>query len=189
MWPSVDPAGARCRRPIQRTSGPGMTPCRPRRRSRRQADPAHWCAAHRGQRVSRPSVVWRGESAGTATVRSTNVVSPRRLGPAPRRGGPTWAEFLRAQAEGIISCDFFSVETAWLRTLYVLVFIELGSRRIHVSPSTAHPDSTWVTQQARNLALGLDARTSPVRFLIRDHDAKFSTARRSSTRASAHSGR
>src|SRR5664280_3383507 len=84
-----------------------------------------------------------------------------------------WAEFLRAQASGVISCDFFSVETAWLRTLYVLVFIELSSRRIHVSPSTAHPDSTWVTQQARNLALGLDARTSPVRFLIRDHDAKF----------------
>jgi transposase InsO family protein len=54
------------------------------------------------------------------------------------------------------------------------VFIELGSRRIHVSPSTAQPDSAWVTQQARNLALGLDARTSPVRFLIRDRDAKFS---------------
>jgi len=57
------------------------------------------------------------------------------------------------------------VETAWLRTLYVLVFIELGSRRIHVSPSTAHPDAAWVTQQARNLALGLDARTIPARFL------------------------
>jgi transposase InsO family protein len=52
--------------------------------------------------------------------------------------------------------------------------IELHSRRIHVSPATAHPDSAWVTQQARNLALGLDARTSPVRFLIRDRDAKFS---------------
>jgi putative transposase len=57
------------------------------------------------------------------------------------------------------------VETAWLRTLYVLVFIELGSRRIHVSPSTAHPDAAWVTQQARNLALGLDVRTTPARFL------------------------
>ena len=77
------------------------------------------------------------------------------------------------KADGIIACDFFTVETAWLRTLYVLVFIELGSRRIHVSPSTAHPDSAWVTQQARNLALGLDARTSPARFLIRDRDAKF----------------
>jgi putative transposase len=54
------------------------------------------------------------------------------------------------------------------------VFIELGSRRIHLSNATAHPDSTWVTQQARNLALGLDARTSPARFLIRDRDAKFS---------------
>ena len=96
-----------------------------------------------------------------------------RLGPAPRRSGPTWTEFLRAQADGVIACDFFTVETAWLRTLYVLVFIELGSRRIYVMPSTAHPDSAWVTQQARNLALDLDARASTVRFLIRDRDAKF----------------
>ena len=86
------------------------------------------------------------------------------------RPGP---QSLRAQAHGIIACDFFTVETAWLRTLYVLVFIELGSRRISFSPSTAHPDSAWVTQQARNLALDLDARASPVRFLIRDRDAKF----------------
>jgi hypothetical protein len=56
----------------------------------------------------------------------------------------------------------------------LLSFIELGSRRIHVSPSTAHPDSAWVTQQARTLALSLDVRASPVRFLIRDRDAKFS---------------
>ena len=49
-----------------------------------------------------------------------------------------------------MACDFFTVETAWLRTLYVLVSIELGSRRIHLSPATAHPDSAWVTQQARN---------------------------------------
>ena len=78
-----------------------------------------------------------------------------------------------AKCARIIACDFFTVETAWLRTLYVLVFIELGSRRIHVNPATAHPDSAWVTQQARNLALGLDARTNPARFLIRDRDAKF----------------
>ena len=65
------------------------------------------------------------------------------------------------------------METAWLRTLYVLVFIELGSRRIHISPSTAHPDSAWVTQQARNLAIALDGRSPLVRFLIRDRDAKF----------------
>ena len=67
-----------------------------------------------------------------------------------------------------------TVETAWLRTLYVLLFIELGSRRIHLSTSTGHPDSVWVTQQARNLALNLDDRSTAIRFLIRDRDTKFS---------------
>jgi transposase InsO family protein len=112
-----------------------------------------------------------GIRVAATTIRT--LLRTARLGPAPRRSGPTWTEVLRAQAGGIIACDFFSVETAWLRTLYVLVFIELGSRRIHLSPATAHPDSAWVTQQARNLALDLDARASPVRFLIRDRDTKF----------------
>jgi hypothetical protein len=112
-----------------------------------------------------------GIRVGATTIRT--LLRTVRLGPAPRRSGPTWTEFLRAQAGGIIACDFFTVETAWLRTLYVLVFIELGSRRIHLSPSTAHPNSTWVTQQARNLVMDLDARASPVRFLIRDRDTKF----------------
>ena len=69
-----------------------------------------------------------------------------RLGPAPRRTGPTWSEFLRAQAHAITACDLLTIETAWLRTLYVLAFIELGSRRIHLSPATAHPNSAWVTE-------------------------------------------
>ncbi len=113
-----------------------------------------------------------GIRVGATTIRS--LIRTARLGPAPRRTGPSWTEFLRAQAGGIIACDFFTVETAWLRTLYVLAFIELGSRRVHLSPSTAHPDSAWVTQQARNLALGLDNRARPLRFLIRDRDTKFS---------------
>src|SRR5665811_233953 len=113
-----------------------------------------------------------GLRVSATTIRT--LLRTARLGPAPQRTGPSWTEFLRAQAEGIIACDFFTVETAWLRTLYVLVFIELGNRRIHLSPSTAHPDSAWVTQQARNLALRLDARASPVRFFIRDRDAKCS---------------
>ena len=112
-----------------------------------------------------------GIRVGATTIRT--LLRTARLGPAPRRTGPTWTEFLRAQAGGIIACDFFTVETAWLRTLYVLMFIELGSRRIHLSPSTAHPDTAWVTQQARNLVLELDARARPVRFLIRDRDTKF----------------
>src|SRR5450756_223668 len=113
-----------------------------------------------------------GIRVGATTIRS--LLRTARLGPAPRRTGPTWTEFLRAQADGIIACDFFTVETAWLRTLYVLEFIELGSRRIHLSPSTVHPDSAWVTQQARNLAMNLDGRSPATRFLIRDRDAKFS---------------
>ncbi len=94
------------------------------------------------------------------------------LGPAPRRGGPTWGEFLRAQAQGILAFDFFTVETLMLRTLYVLFAIELGSRRVHVLGSTRNPDSAWVTQQARNLAMG--ERLEGIRFMIRDRDAKYS---------------
>jgi len=94
------------------------------------------------------------------------------LDPAPRRAGPTWAEFLRSQAAGILATDFFTVETIRRQTLYVLFFIELSTRRVHVAGVTAHPDSSWVTQQARNLAI--DERLSGVRFLLRDPDATFS---------------
>jgi len=74
------------------------------------------------------------------------------LGPAPRRSGPTWGDFLRSQARGILACDFFTVETVWLGTLYVLFVIKLATRRIHVLGATKSPDSAWVTQQARNLS-------------------------------------
>jgi putative transposase len=101
-----------------------------------------------------------------------SVLRRNGLGPAPRRSGPSWSEFLRAQAHGILAVDFFTVETAWLRTLYVLFAIELGPRRVHVLGVTRNPDSAWVTQQARNLAVG--KRLRDLRFVIRDRDAKFS---------------
>jgi putative transposase len=91
---------------------------------------------------------------------------------APRRGSPTWTEFLRSQAEGILACDFFTVETFRLRTIYVLFFIEPSTRRVHVVGASAHPDSSWVTQQARNLAI--EEQLGDIRFLLRDRDAKFS---------------
>jgi transposase InsO family protein len=96
------------------------------------------------------------------------------LGPAPRRSGPTWSTFLRAQAHGAIACDFFTVETLWLRRLYVLFFTELGSRRVHLAGITTSPKGAWVTQQARNLAMSTDVAVA--RFLIRDRDTKFTAA-------------
>jgi len=94
------------------------------------------------------------------------------LGPAPRRAGPTWSEFLRSQARGILAADFFTVETAWLRTLYVFFAIELQTRHVHLAGATRHPNTVWVTQQARNLSLHLAERGS-FRFLIRDRDSKY----------------
>ncbi len=95
------------------------------------------------------------------------------IDPAPRRAGSAGRAFLRQQAAGIVACDFFTVDTVWLRRLYVLVFIELDTRRVHLAGVTANPDGAWVTQQARNLLLGLGEPGRRIRFLLRDRDAKF----------------
>jgi transposase InsO family protein len=96
------------------------------------------------------------------------------LDPAPRRKSSTWTAFLRQQGAGIVACDFFTVDTVWLHRLYVLFFIELDNRRVHLGGVTANPDGGWVTQQARNLLLALGEQGRQLRFLVRDHDAKFS---------------
>ena len=96
--------------------------------------------------------------------------------PAPRRASETWRAFLRAQAARIAACDFVSVDTVFFCRLYVLVFIELQTRIVHVAGVTAHPTGAWVTQQARNLISRFTDRTAPLRFLIRDRDAKFTAA-------------
>jgi transposase InsO family protein len=96
------------------------------------------------------------------------------LEPAPRRTVPSWREFLRQQASSTLACDFFTVETLTLRRYYVLFFIELGSRRVHLAGCTTNPTGGWVTQQARNLSFtGVLEQT---RFLIHDRDNKFSHA-------------
>jgi transposase InsO family protein len=112
-----------------------------------------------------------GVMVSATTVRK--VLRRGHLGPWARRSGPTWREFLRAQARSIMAVDFFAVDTIWLKRLYVLFFIDLASRRVHFAGCTARPNGEWVTQRARQIAWTLGERSEPVRVLIRDHDAKF----------------
>jgi putative transposase len=112
-----------------------------------------------------------GVLVSATTVRK--VLRQHHLGPAGTRPGPSWREFLRAQARSVIAVDFFTVDTVWLRRLYVLFFIEVASRRVHVAGCTAHPDDAWVTQQERQVAWTLAERGEPAQVLIRDHDRKF----------------
>jgi putative transposase len=99
------------------------------------------------------------------------LLARAKLMPPPRRAGPSWREFLRAQAAGIVACDFFTVESAFLRRYYVLFFSGRASRRVWLAGCTKNP-GRWVTQQAHNL--GLDVADQGMRFLIRDRDSKYS---------------
>ena len=100
------------------------------------------------------------------------------IDPAPRRSGPTWRQFLHAQAAGILAVDFLQVDTVLLRRLYVLVFIEHGTRRMHLGGVTASPAGDRTVQQARNLALTLTLgeRFESIGFLIRDRGPDFTAS-------------
>ena len=112
-----------------------------------------------GYRIA-PSTIWA-------------ILTKAGAGPAPRRAGPTWTEFLTAQAKGILACDFLHVDTIGLTRIYVLFLIEVASRRVHLLDATTNPSGQRVAQQARNLMLDLGERANRFRFLVRDRDAKY----------------
>ncbi len=98
------------------------------------------------------------------------------INPAPRRSGPSWRQFLHAQAAGIVAVDFLHVDTVLLRRLHVLVFIEHGTRRMHLGGVTANPTGEQTVQQARNLALSPGERFEDIKFLIRDRGSNFTSS-------------
>ncbi len=115
-----------------------------------------------GIRVA-PSTVWE-------------ILTKAGIPPAPRRAGPTWAQFLHGQAQAILAADFFTVDLLDGTSAYVLAVIEHATRRIRILGVTAHPNDAWVTQMARNLMMDLDEHVESIKFLLRDRDTKFTAA-------------
>jgi hypothetical protein len=111
-----------------------------------------------------------------AASRVWAILSRRGIEPSPRRSGPTWGEFLFAQAKGLMACDLFRVDIVLLRRVYVLVFGNYDTRVVRVAGVTAEPVAGWVIQQARNLSLDLAGQANSVKFLIRDRDTMFTVS-------------
>jgi putative transposase len=103
-----------------------------------------------------------------------NILGRHGIRPAPeRRGSVSWRHLMTHYKEQILACDFFTVDTLFLQTVYVLFCIELHTRRVHLAGCTCHPDAAWVTQQARQMVWQLEEREPAIHFLIHDRDTKF----------------
>jgi putative transposase len=155
-----------------RQRGPGRPPLPPACRDlvlRLAQENPGW-----GYQRIRGELLKLGHPVSATAIRS--LLRRHGLPPAPRRAGLSWRAFLRAHAQGVLACDFFTVETVGLQTLFVLFFIELQTRRVFVAGCTEHPSAAWVTQQARNLTWQLDEEGRRPTLLIRDRDAKFPVA-------------
>jgi putative transposase len=127
-----------------------------------------------GHRRVQGELVRLGHRMAASTV--WQILHDAGIGPAPRRSGPTWRQFLTAQARGILAADFVHVDTVLLRRVYALIVIEHGTRRAHLAGITANPDGSWTTQAARNLLMDLGHRAARVKFLIRDRAGQFTSS-------------
>ena len=116
-----------------------------------------------GHRRVQGELVKLGHPIAASTV--WQILHDAGIGPAPRRTGPTWKQFLTAQARGILAADFVHVDTVLLRRIYALIVIEHGTRRVHLAGVIANPDSAWTTQAARHFLIDVGQRTAPVKFL------------------------
>lgn len=106
-----------------------------------------------------------------------NILNRHCIPPFPQgRPSLSWRHLMTHYKQQLLACDFFTVDTLFLQTLYVFFFIEVGTRRVHFAGGTAHPTSAWVTQQARQFVWELEGRKQPLRFLIHDRDRKFTAA-------------
>jgi hypothetical protein len=123
-----------------------------------------------------PAHSWRAHQTGRDGRAVHCLRDPALFGyrSAPCRDGPTWRQFLHAQAAGILAVDFLHVDTVLLNRLYVL-FIEHGTRRMHLGGVTAYPTGDWTVQQAHNLAMNLGELFEDFRFLIRDRGSNLAT--------------
>ena len=124
-----------------------------------------------GYRRVQGELVGLGIKLAASTV--WRILKEAGIEPAPKRLETNWSEFLRQQAAGILECDFLTVDTLFLRRFYVLFYVELVTRRVHLAGITTNPDGLWVTQQARNLLMQLDDAGVRPLFLVRDRDSKF----------------
>jgi putative transposase len=124
-----------------------------------------------GYRRIQGELVGLGVKLAASTV--WTILKEAGIEPSPNRLALGWSEFLRQQAASILECDFLTVDTLFLKRFYVLFFIELATRRVHLAGITTNPDGTWVSQQARNLRMQLEDEGVEPRFLIRDRDSKF----------------
>jgi len=127
-----------------------------------------------GHRRVQGELVKLGHPIASSTV--WQILHAAGIDPAPRRNGPTWKQFLTAQARGILAVGFGHVDTVLLRRIYALIVIEHGTRRVHLAGITANPDAAWTAQAARNFPIDLGQRAASVKFLIRDRAGQFTAS-------------